>query len=107
MAPNIDPASLPGMLRIFLLEYRNEETLYSDDRQGNELHILAEIHSLLPRCCTAMGFYTRISLVDPTKVKARKSFLFTEKLCCIENKEHLFLFVITHQTNMFNIVNLY
>ena len=42
-----------------------------------------------------MGFYARISLVDPTKVKAQKSFLFTEKLCCIENKEHLF-YLLSH-----------
>ena len=35
------------------------------------------------------GSCTRFSLVYPTKVKASKSFLFTEKFPCIENKEHL------------------
>ena len=36
----------------------------------------------MSRCCTA-------------NVKARKSFLFTEKFPVIENKEHLFDFVVT------------
>ena len=47
------------------------------------------------RCCTAKGFNTGFSLVGPTKVKAHKSFLFTEKFPCIEDKEHLLDFVIT------------
>ena len=47
------------------------------------------------RCCTARGSSTRFSLVGPTKVKACKSFLFTVKFPCIENKEHLIDFVIT------------
>ena len=34
-------------------------------------------------------------LVLTTKVKACKSFLFTEKLPSIENKEHLVDFVVT------------
>ena len=46
------------------------------------------IYSLLSGCCTAWGTITRLLLVGPTKVKARKSFLFTEKFQCIENKEY-------------------
>ena len=33
-------------------------------------------------------------LVGPPKVKARKSFLFTEKFPWIKNKEHLLDFVV-------------
>ena len=36
-----------------------------------------------------------MSLVGLTKVKARKSFLFTEGYLKVENKEHLFDFVVT------------
>ena len=42
------------------------------------------------------GSSTRISLVRPIKVKAHKSFLFTEKFPCIENKEFLIDFVFTN-----------
>ena len=41
------------------------------------------------------GSSTRLSLVGPNKVKARKSFLFTEKVPCIENIEHSDDFFIT------------
>ena len=34
----------------------------------------------------ARGSSTELSLVGPAKVKAPKSFLFTEKFPCIENK---------------------
>ena len=37
----------------------------------------------------------RFDLVGPTKVIAGKSFLFTEKFSCIENKEHFVEFAIT------------
>ena len=53
------------------------------------------MYSRLSRCCTAGESSTRCSLLSPTKVKARKSFLFTKKFPCIENKEHLVDFVIT------------
>ena len=36
------------------------------------------------RCCTARGSSTRFTLVGSTKLKAHKSFPFTEKLPCIE-----------------------
>ena len=36
-----------------------------------------------------------LSLVGPTKVKARKSFLFTKGSLKVENKEHLMDFVVT------------
>ena len=41
------------------------------------------------------GSSTEFWLVCPTKVKARKSFLFTEGSPVDENKEHLFDFVVT------------
>ena len=40
--------------------------------------IKTEIHIRLSRCFTAKGSSTGLSLVGPTKVKACKSFLFTE-----------------------------
>ena len=45
---------------------------------------------------TTEGSYvaTKQSLVGPTKIKAPKSFLFTVGLVKIENKEHLFDFII-------------
>ena len=36
-----------------------------------------------------------LPLVDPTKVKARKSFIFTEGSPEVENKGHFFYFVGT------------
>ena len=36
-----------------------------------------------------------MSLVGPTKVKAPKSFLFTDGSFKVENKEHLVDFVVT------------
>ena len=56
------------------------------------------IHSQLWRCCTTRGSSTRFSVVGPTKVKAFKSFLFTEKFCCIENNDvfHYFAKSVGH-----------
>ena len=53
------------------------------------------INSWLSKCSTAWGFKTGLSLVGPTKVKACKSFLFTDGSLKVENKEHLFGFVVT------------
>ena len=53
------------------------------------------IHSQLSRCCTTRGSSSGLSLEDPTKVKARKFLLFTESSLKVENKEHLFDFVVT------------
>ena len=53
------------------------------------------MYSWLLLCSTARGFSTRLSLVGPTEVKARKSFLFNEGSLKFENKEHLFDFVVT------------
>ena len=36
------------------------------------------IHNQLSRCSTARGSSSRLSLGDPTKVKAVKSFIFPE-----------------------------
>ena len=47
------------------------------------------------RCTTARGSSTGFSLVGPTNVKACKSYLFTEGSPEVENKEHLFDFVVT------------
>ena len=53
------------------------------------------IHSRLRRCSTARVSSTELFLVGPTKVKAPKSFLYTEGSLKVENKEHLFDFVAT------------
>ena len=53
------------------------------------------IHSQLLRCNTARGSSTGLSLVGPTKVKAVKSFLFTEGSLKVLKKEHLVDFVVT------------
>ena len=49
-------------------------------RANNNLPLIwtTFMKSWLLRCSTARGSSTRLSLVGPTKVKARKSFLFTE-----------------------------
>ena len=46
------------------------------------------------RCSTARGPSTGLSLVDPTKFKARKSFLFPEGSLKVKNKEHLVDFFV-------------
>ena len=49
------------------------------------------IHSRLSRSSTARGFDSRLSLGGPTKVKARKSFLFTEVSLKVEIKSTCFI----------------
>ena len=56
------------------------------------------IYNWLSRCSTARGSSTVLSLVSLTLVKACKSFLFTEGTLKVENKEHLFDFVVTLYT---------
>ena len=46
-----------------------------------------QIHSQLLWCSTARGSNTGLFLVGLNKVKARKSFLFTEESIKVENKE--------------------
>ena len=48
-----------------------------------------KIYSWLLSCFTARGSGTGFSRVSPVKVKARKSFLYTEKFFCIEIKEQI------------------
>ena len=48
---------------------------------------------------TARGLGNGFSWVITTKVEACKSFLFTEKLSCFENKEQLFDFVLKFNTS--------
>ena len=55
----------------------------------------SDIYSQLWRCSTARGSNSWLSLGGPTKVKAKKSFLFTEGSLKVEIKEHLFDFVVT------------
>ena len=43
------------------------------------------MNNRLSGCNTARGSSTGLSLVGPTKVKARKSFLFTEDSLKVEN----------------------
>ena len=56
------------------------------------------IYIRLSRCGTARGSSTGFSLVGPAKVKACKSFLFTEGTPKVENKEH-FLSPLTQIAN--------
>ena len=49
---------------------------------------IARIYSWLSRCSTARGSGSRLSCGGPTKVKAHKTFLFTEDLLKVENKGH-------------------
>ena len=51
------------------------------------------MYSQLLRGRTASRSNTGFSLVGPTKVKARKSLLFTKKFRCTENKEHMVEFL--------------
>ena len=48
------------------------------------------MNSLFSKCSTARESSTELSLVGPTKVKACKSFLFSEGSLKVENTEHLF-----------------
>ena len=50
---------------------------------------------LLSWCSTTCGSNSRLYFIGSTKVKAGKSFLFTEGSLKVENKEHLFDFVVT------------
>ena len=52
------------------------------------------IHSQFSKLCTASGLNTGFSLVPPTKVKSCKFFVFAQKFPIVENKEHMFDFVI-------------
>ena len=47
------------------------------------------VYSRLPRCSTARGSDSGLSLGSPTKVKTRKSFLFTENSLKVENKNKI------------------
>ena len=54
-------------------------------------------------CSTARGSITGLSLVGPTKVKARKPFLFTKSYLKVENKEYLVDFFVTfYFTSLFS-----
>ena len=54
-----------------------------------------DIYSQLSMCSTARGSSAGLSLVGPIKIKARKSFIFTEGFPEVENEECLFGFVVT------------
>ena len=47
---------------------------------------------------SARGSNTGLSLLGPTKIKACKSFLFTEGSLRVEDEEHLVNFVVTQKT---------
>ena len=63
------------------------------------------ICSLLSKFSTARGLNTRFSLVGPTKVKACKSFVFSQKLRIVENKE-LFFSITLLQCSIINTIRL-
>ena len=58
--------------------------------QGFTYLPLSVMNSQLSRCSTARGSSTGLSLVGPTKVKARKSFIFPEGSLKVENSIVLF-----------------
>ena len=75
---------------------RDKESITTDMTQRRQLRQAdIEIYSQLSRCITARGSISGLSLGGPTKVKARESFLFTEGSLKVENKEHLFDFIVT------------
>ena len=57
-------------------------------------------YSGLSRCSTARGDISGICLGGPTKVKACKYFLFTEPSLKVENKEHLFDFLLSTEGSL-------
>ena len=50
---------------------------------------------MVARRSAARGFSSGLSLGGPTKVKAHKSYQFAEGSLKVENKEHLFDFIVT------------
>ena len=62
--------------------------------------LIQEINSWLSRCSTARRSSTGLSLVGRTKVKARKSFLFTEGPLKVGNKERFFDYKVTLQVTV-------
>ena len=50
------------------------------------MRVQYDMYSWLLRCSKARGSSTGLSLVSPTKVNARKSFLFTEGFLKVEKK---------------------
>ena len=52
------------------------------------------IYSRLSRCSTARGSISGLSRGDPTKVKAHKSFLFTEGSLKVESNKGLRMSVL-------------
>ena len=68
---------------------------HTNQKKISKRNNIFKIYSWLSSCCTARRLDTGFSLIAQTKVKARKSFLFTEKFPCIENNENFLDFVIT------------
>ena len=58
---------------------------------------MAKIPSRLSRFSTASRCISRLFLEGSTKVKAGKSFLFSEGSLKVKNKEHLFDFVFIYK----------
>ena len=46
-------------------------------------------------CCTARGSSAGFFRFSPTKVEARKSYILTESIVCIVNKENMVDFIVT------------
>ena len=67
----------------------------TDDDMNLPCSITCLIYRRLSRFSTTIGSSAGLSLVGPTKVEARKSFLFTEGFFKVENKEHLNDFVVS------------
>ena len=74
------------MQKIAILESRNQCFM--------NLNVFGYVYSRLSRCGTARGSSSGLSLGDLTKVKAHKSFIFTESWLKFENNEHLIDFVV-------------
>ena len=76
-------------------KYTPKRQLVKTRYQVDVFYCLSFIYSQLSRCSTASGSGSWLSQGDPTKVRARKSVLFTEGLLKFENKEHLVDLVVT------------
>ena len=68
---------------------------HSWERFGAPLSVFSFSYSWLTRCCTARGYSKGFFHFSPTKVKAGKSFLFTESSLVLKIKSTWFIFIVT------------
>ena len=69
----------------------------------HRVHIRDHSQSVVEVFFAARGSGTRFTLVGPTKVKARKSFLFTEKFLVLKVKNTCLICYHVHMKNFYNL----